>query len=115
MVKFAISLLLVGLLVFYPLHTLDIPYLANLYSIWDKAVLLAVWVVLYRRSKKHEERSIKWVCVLLSMREAWEIISAFTGWNINNKKWCGAMFMLIVIYCITVLISESKRWNTKHF
>lgn len=108
----AISFYLLGLLTFYTFGILEVWYWTPAYYLWDKTkdVLLLISISAAPRNAPGLKPVIAFGC----LRLAWEILSVITGWNINNTKAVGILFMALIILLCLLLYKELLRWQRQN-
>lgn len=107
-----ISLYLLGLLFFYTMGVADEYYSAATYYIWDKLkdILLLVCIAIAPRNPP----GLKLVIGFAVIRLLWEIICIITGWNINNTKAVGILFILLIIVIFCLMYNDLIKWRKQN-
>lgn len=105
-----ISLYIVGLLVFYTWGQFSTGWY-EYYYIWDKAKdLLLVWA-LYSVVSNRLKWAVLPVLTFSFVRLLWQIISTLTGWDINNVKAAGFLFIGLALVCSFLFLKEFWKWH----
>lgn len=107
-----ITLYLIGLLFFYTMGVSDEYYSATTYYVWDKLkdVLLLACILLAPRNAP----GLKLVIGFAGIRFLWEIISILTGWNINNTKAVGILFIILIVVISVLLYNDLIKWRKQN-
>ncbi len=111
MIIYAISVAvyLVGAMIFLSAATWGIGYWTPIFHVWDKAKDFLFLTSIYY-APKHSD-SLKAMIIFTLCRFVWEVISAVSGWNINNKKAVGILFILSAVTIGWILYKELKKWR----
>src|SRR5690349_8914072 len=109
MIQIALCFYMIGLLILYVWGQLNNGW-SEYYYIWDKGKDLLVFIALYLVAKR-----LRWavipVIVFSAVRFIWQIISSITGWNINNTRAVGILFIVLAMICSFLTIKELFKWH----
>lgn len=104
----AIGLYIVGMLVFYRWGQLNTNWY-EYYYIWDKSKDVLFLIGIYYLVPRWFRLAVVPVIIFSLVRLLWQIISTFTGLNINNTKVIGWLFVILAASCFCLFLIGLKH------
>lgn len=110
MIAVAVSFYIVGLLVFHVWGQLDDGWY-EVYYIWDKAKDVLLTKGLHLVSPPQYKDGLLCVVIFSLIRFLWQIISYFTGANINNTEVIGWLFIMLAFIAFLMMLKGFVKWH----
>lgn len=110
----AVTIFILGLLLFYTKGVVDFHIWNWIYYWWDKCVVFLAWWAIYNAMPYPECRVIKPLVIFSGIRFGWEIVSYFTGITVNNTWAVAGLFIIglgITTYLIWLELSQQLKYK----
>jgi hypothetical protein len=110
------SFIIFGLLIFYAAADFDNNHWQHLHGLWDKLKDFLLLLLIGSKFKRPIEQRVFFPALyLLLARVAWELLSWFTGWSINNHWAVSALFSLACIITLFYLIKRYRNGSNENY
>ena len=111
--QIAITVYLMGLLVFYTYAVFETRAWDSIYFGWAKLFdcSFLMWLVIYKLVGKPYKGAIKWLLAFSAIRFLADVQTFITGVGVNNEWWVAAMFLLLILTVVIGMFFEFKRAN----
>lgn len=107
--KFILSYIIIGLLLFSSLAAFDASGWVYAYAIWDKLKDVLLLYAFFDLCNKPYKKIVKPVLWLLSIRLVWEFVSIVTGLSINNNIVVAILFISYLIYVLYITFKNVRN------
>lgn len=110
MAAVAVSFFMVGMFIFYTWGQVNNEW-HEWYFLWDKSKDLLLLTSIYLVSSKPYKFGLICVVIFATIRFIWQIISYFTGANINNTVAIGWLFITLALIVSLVILKDLVKWR----
>lgn len=110
----AISGYILGMVIWYTSAIFEqFPKWVLAYQWWDKVVGASIftWLAVYGCLNKVNRKFIIPLIVFSSIRFIWDVVSHFTGINVNNTWGVAALFLVLIGVTSYYLFKEFRKLN----
>lgn len=102
-----------GLTIFYVEATFERWWWHEIYYIWDKGLLICLFIGIHSLLPKHNKQVVVPVIWFAIIRFIWQVVTSITGWEINDARAVAILFIALSIVCTYLTIKGTIKWGKR--